>query len=127
MLEDGLKTTTHQLVEGLLRSHLGGCAPGVLHEGATLLGHHRDAPDLTERVEVVAEVLLRDGLVEAADVERRDVRVFGRVERGQCGGPVRESIRSYLMGLTEIVTVTTYTAVSSEAWAKLREWAVLAG
>ena len=108
MLEDGLKTTTHQLVEGLLRSHLGGCAPGVLHEGATLLGHHRDAPDLTERVEVVAEVLLRDGLVEAADVERRDVRVFGRVERGQCGGPVCErDKRSYLTGLREIVTVPT--------------------
>ena len=81
---------SYQLIEGLFRRDLGGGAPGVLDEGAPLFGHHRDAPDLAERVEVVAEVLLRDGLVEAADVERRDVRVLGRVEGGQCGGPVKE-------------------------------------
>ena len=31
--------------------------------------------------------LLRDGLVETADVERGDVRVLRRVKGGQRGGP----------------------------------------
>ena len=73
---------SYQFVEGLLRCDFCGCAPGVLDEGAPLLGHHRDAPDLAVRVERVTKVLLRDRLVEAADVERGDVRVLRRVKGG---------------------------------------------
>ena len=81
---------TYQFVKSLLRRDLGRRTPRVLDEGAALLGHHRDAPDLAVRVESVAEVRLGDGLVEAADVERGDVRVLGRVEGGQRGRPLHD-------------------------------------
>lgn len=84
------RTLDVELVVQGLGGRLGSGPGGVLDKGNLLLAHQAHRGDLPEAVEHVAQVLLVDRIIYAAQPERGDGGVIRRLELGQGGRAVED-------------------------------------